>query len=69
MLSVFPHSLHLHCFFLILPLFVTICPETFSNLCVGNVRDMQEILPVKFSLLLSDARIDVVAGECCCVLS
>jgi len=27
-------------FFLINPLFVTICPETFSNLCVDSVRDM-----------------------------
>jgi hypothetical protein len=22
------------------PIFVTICPETFSNLCVDSVRDM-----------------------------
>jgi hypothetical protein len=45
------------------PLFGTICPETFSNLCVESVRDMQEIRPVKFSLLLSIERIDVVTGE------
>jgi len=27
-------------YFYINPLCVTICPETFSNLCVGNVRGM-----------------------------
>jgi hypothetical protein len=27
-------------FFYFTPLYVTICPETFSNLCVNNVRDM-----------------------------
>jgi hypothetical protein len=49
-------------FFIFNPLFVTICPETFSNRCVDTVRDMQEIRPVKFSLLLPIARIDV-AGD------
>jgi len=32
------HQYHHHHFFN--PLFVTICPETFSNLCVDSVRDM-----------------------------
>ena len=31
------------------PLFVTICPEPFSNLCVDSAGGMQETLPVKFS--------------------
>ena len=30
-------------FFCLNSLFVTICPETFSNRCVDSVRDMQEI--------------------------
>ena len=47
------------------PLYVTIRPEPFSNFCVHSVRDMLEILPMKFPLLFSIARIGVVSGECC----
>ena len=52
-------------FFKFNPLFVTICSKTFSNLCVSSVGDMWEILPLKFSLLFSVTRSDVVSGECC----
>ena len=44
-------------FIFINPLYVTICPEPFSNFCVDSVRGMLEILPMKFQLLFSIARI------------
>ena len=52
-------------FLLINPLYVTICPEPFSNSCVDSVRGMLEILPMKFLLLFSIGNIGVVSGECC----
>ena len=55
--------IYIYIYFFLIPLNVTICPETFSNRCVNSVSDMEENLPVKVSRQISIAGIDAVTGE------